>query len=181
MKGAVFIATSLDGFIARKDGGLDWLSTHSKGGEPGEDYGYQAFFESCDALLMGRRTFETVLGFGGRWPYGDKPVRVASRTLSPADVPEGLDSVRIVSGEAEEISRGLDAEGFDRVYVDGGAVVRAFLAAGLVREITLSLIPVLLGEGIPLFGPLEAELPLRHVETRSYASGLVRTRYEVRV
>ena len=168
----VFIATSLDGYIAREDGGIDWLPT---GGE--EDHGYAAFFAAMDALVIGRNTWEVVRGFGA-WPYGDKPVVVLTRR--PVVVPRELEgTVRIDSGEPREIAQRLAARGLRELYVDGGRVVQGFLAAGLVRRIVLTRVPVLLGRGIPLFGPLAGDVALRHVATRSYPSGLVQSEYEV--
>lgn len=168
----VFVATSLDGFIAREDGGIDWLPA---GGE--EDHGYAAFFASMDALVVGRNTWDLVRTFG-TWPYGDKPVVVLTRR--PVVVPRELErTVRIDSGEPREIAQRLAARGLRELYVDGGRVVQGFLAAGLVRRIVLTRVPVLLGRGIPLFGPLAGDVVLRHVATRSYANGLVQSEYEV--
>lgn len=173
MTGSVFIATSLDGFIARSDGGLDWLPT---GGE--EDYGFHGFLASVDAIIMGRKTFETVLSFGGAWPYGAKPVVVLSSR--PREIPEIRGAVlERMSGDPREIAERLDDRGLHHVYVDGGDTVRRFLDAGLVARMTITTVPVILGEGIPLFGALAKETKLRHAGTIAYASGLVRSTYEV--
>ncbi|WP_118135262.1 dihydrofolate reductase family protein [Oceanicella sp. SM1341] len=171
--GHVFIATSLDGFIARTDGSIDWLEPVQN---PEEDYGFAAFAAGMDGVVMGRATFETVLGFG-EWPY-EQPVIVLSRSLRDVAVPEGLEgrlSFRAATPEA--VFAGLARRGWSRVWVDGGQVVQSFLREGLIEEITVSRIPVLLGEGIPLFGSLPADIRLEHLETRAFPSGLVQSRY----
>ena len=174
--GQVYIAASLDGLIARRDGDLDWLM---KQATAGEDYGYDAFLDSVDGLVMGRGSYEKVLTFGD-WPY-PKPVVVLSRSLSPADLREDLaGKVRILDAAPAEIMKALSEEGWGRAYIDGGQVIQAFLRDGLISDMTLTRIPILLGDGIPLFGPLDRDIDLRHVETKAYASGLVRSRYEVR-
>lgn len=170
MKGSVFVGTSLDGFIARLDGAFDFL------GEGGEEHGYTEFFASVDALLIGRKTYETALGFGA-WPYGTKPVFVfSSRPLVPA--PAGA-VVERVSGAPAEIAAALTARGIDHVYVDGGLTIQAFLNAGLVQRLVVTRVPVLIGTGIPLFGPTTRDIRLRHVGTHAYPSGLVTSEYEV--
>ncbi len=169
MKASVFIATSLDGFIARANGDLDWLP--AGGGEP---HGYDEFIASVDALIIGRKTYETVLGFEA-WPYGEKPVFVlSSRALAPA--PAGA-VVEHMSGPPAEIVSRLTARGIEHAYVDGGITVQGFLQAGLIQRFILTRVPVLLGAGIPLFGVTGRDIPLRHVATRQYASGLVQSEY----
>ena len=171
VKASVFIATSLDGFIARANGDLDWLPP---GG--GEEHGYDAFMATVDALVIGRKTFETVLTFD-TWPYGEKPVYVLStRSLAPAH-PGAV--VERMSGAPAEIVSQLAARGVGHVYVDGGITIQRFLQAGLIQRLTITRIPVLLGTGIPLFGTLQHDIVLRHVATRQYASGLVQSDYEV--
>ena len=171
---SVYIATSLDGFIAREDGNLDWLHFDSGG----EDYGFHAFMSTVDTLLMGRKTYETVLAFG-EWPY-DKPVVVWSRTLRGGDVPAHLaGKVAITSGDPKSVLDRLAASGVRHVYVDGGQTIQAFLRAGLIQELTISHIPVLIGAGIPLFGALDSDIRLIHMETKAFASGLVQSRYRV--
>lgn len=172
--GHVFIATSLDGFIARPDGGLDWLLPFSG---QGEDHGYDAFLDRMDGIVMGRATFETVRGFGSTWPYA-KPVVVLSRTLGPQDLPEELRGrVEVAAGPPRALFGDLSARGWRRAYVDGGAVIRSCLAEGLVQEIVLSRVPVLIGTGLPLFGGTGPDLRLRHESTRAFPSGLVQSRY----
>jgi dihydrofolate reductase len=171
LKASVFIGTSLDGFIARADGGLDWLPT---GG--GEEHGYEAFIATVDALVIGRKTYETVLNFDS-WPYGEKPVFVLSTgTLAPA--PPGA-VVEHMSGPPAEILAQLAARGVQHVYVDGGITIQRFLQAGLIQRLIITRIPVLLGSGIPLFGPLQRDIVLQHVGTRQYAGGLVQSEYVV--
>ena len=171
MKGSVFIGTSLDGFIARLDGAFDFLPD---GG--GEDHGYTEFFASVDAMLIGRKTYETALGFGD-WPYGAKPVFVfSSRPLAPAPARAVVERV---SGPPAEIAAALTARGIDHVYVDGGRTIQAFLNAGLVQRLVVTRVPVLIGTGIPLFGPTTRDIRLRHVGTHAYPSGLVTSEYEV--
>lgn len=172
--GHVFIATSLDGLIARPDGGLDWLEVANSAGE---DHGYQAFMDRIDGIVMGRATFDVALRFDP-WPY-DKPLLVLSRKLDPADIPSHLaDRIAIVRSVSDALAEGRH-RGWDRVYVDGGATIRAFLDVGAISDMVITRIPVLLGTGLPLFGLLSEDLPLRHVETRSFPSGLVQSRYEV--
>ncbi|HLA11514.1 MAG TPA: dihydrofolate reductase family protein [Pyrinomonadaceae bacterium] len=171
MKISVFIGTSVDGFIARQDGGLDFLPPG--GGEP---HGYEEFMASIDALVIGRNTFETVLAFE-TWPYGEKPVFVLStRKLAPA--PHGA-IVEHMSGEPAEIVARLDARRIGHIYVDGGMTIQRFLRAGLIQRLIITRVPVLIGAGIPLFGETDRDVILKHVMTRQYASGLVQSEYEI--
>lgn len=169
------MATSLDGYVARRDGGLDWLMKQKT---EGEDHGYDAFMASVDGLVMGRGSFETVLSFD-KWPYA-KPVVVMSHSLTDDDIPEALESrVRLSDLSPDDLMRQLESEGWTRVYVDGGKIVQSFLRAGLIADITLTRIPILIGEGRPLFGDLERDIDLEHIATRAYPSGLVRSEYRV--
>lgn len=173
MTASVFIATSLDGFIARADGGLDWLPM---GGE--EAHAFYEFLAGVDAVVMGRKTFETVLSFEGAWPYGAKPVVVLSG--APFEIPTIAGAaIERMSGDPRRISEALAGRGLHHLYVDGGDTVRRFLEAGLVERMTITTVPVLLGDGIPLFGALARDVKLRHAGTVAYPSGLVRTTYEV--
>ena len=171
---SVFIAASLDGFIARENGDVDWLSGFD-GAEAGEDYGYRAFMETVDALVMGRGTHDTVRTFGA-WPYGETPVVVL--TSRPVDLPAGA-PVEAMAGAPAEIVERLAARGARHLYVDGGKTIQAFLEAGLIQRLILTRIPMLIGTGIPLFGPLSRDVRLRHVETRTFDSGLVQSTYHV--
>jgi dihydrofolate reductase len=173
MKASVFVGTSVDGFIARADGALDWLPP---GG--GEEHGYEAFLATVDALVIGRKTFETVLTFDA-WPYGEKPVFVLStRPLAPA--PAGA-LVERMSGPPAEIASQLAARGIGHVYVDGGITIQGFLQAGLIQRLIITRVPILIGAGIPLFGATQQDIALRHVATQQYASGLVQSEYAVGV
>lgn len=170
---SVFMALSLDGFIARPDDGLDWLPQP----ESGEDYGYTRFIETVDTVLMGRNTFEQVLTFP-EYPYADRHVVVL--TTRPLALPAHLaGKVQWMQGEPAQILARLAEQGARHVYVDGGETVRRFLRAGLIQEMILTRVPVLLGRGIPLFGDLDGEIPLEHVETVVYPHGLVQSRYRV--
>lgn len=173
MNASVFIATSLDGFIARPNGDLDWL--HGDGAEGGP-HGYDEFIATVDALVIGRKTYETVLAFE-TWPYGGKPVFVLStRALAPA--PPGA-VVEHMSGDPADIVSRLAARGIGHIYVDGGITIQRFLRAGLIQRLIVNRIPVLIGAGIPLFGELSRDIRLRHVTTRQYAGGLVQSEYVV--
>ena len=173
---SVFIATSLDGFIARKDGGLDWLPG-SDGTTNGEDHGYQAFFAAVDTLVMGRNTYELVLTFG-EWPYQGKRVIVLSRHYSKELQPLA-DGVTGTSASPIELVHYLEQSGAKHVYVDGGKTIQSFLRAGLIQDMTITRVPVLLGEGIPLFGELAQDIKLQHESTKTFQSGLVQSTYKV--
>ena len=173
MLASVFIGVSVDGFIARLDGRFDFLP------ETPEEHGYQAFFDSVDALLIGSGTLETVLAFE-TWPYADKRVIVlSSRPLDLAKVRARGAVIEQMSGEPREIVAKLDARGVKHAYIDGGITVQRFLRAGLIQRLIITRVPVLIGTGRPLFGPLDADVKLRHIGTRSYASGLVTSEYAV--
>jgi dihydrofolate reductase len=170
VKASVFIGTSLDGFIARPNGDLDFLPPG--GGEP---HGYDEFMATVDALVIGRNTFETVLTFDA-WPY-EKPVFVLStRPLAPAP-PDAV--VERMSGTPAEIVSQLAGRGIQHIYVDGGITIQRFLQAGLVQRLIITRVPVLIGSGIPLFGALQRDITLTHVATRQYASGLVQSEYVI--
>lgn len=172
---SVFIATSLDGFIARPDGGLDWLERANTEVPPGEDCGYQAFMASVDVLVMGRLTYEKVLSFG-EWPYAGKRVVVLTSAdqLRPAAAP---DAVERSNEPPRQLLARLHAEGCRHVYLDGGLTIQGFLREGLVDELTITSIPILLGSGRPLFGPLDTEMPFRLQASRSFAFGFVQNTY----
>jgi len=172
MKISVFVGASVDGFIARPDGALDFLPPG--GGEP---HGYDEFIATVDALVIGRKTYETVLGFEA-WPYGTKRVVVlSSRPLDLSVVRDGV--VEQMGGAPADIVAKLAATGAQHLYVDGGITVQGFLRAGFVTRLVITRVPVLIGDGIPLFGSLPHDVRLRHVSTRAYPSGLVQSEYEV--
>jgi dihydrofolate reductase len=169
---SVFIGTSVDGFIARPNGDIDFLPPG--GGEP---HGYAEFMASIDALVIGRKTFETVLGFAS-WPYGGKRVVVlSSHPVDLSMVRGGI--VEQMAGPPAEIVSRLATSGAHHLYVDGGITIQRFLRAGLVQHLIITRVPVLIGEGIPLFGTLPHDIRLRHVTTQHYPSGLVKTEYQV--
>ena len=172
---SVFIATSLDGFISRLDGSIDWLIEANRAVPEGEDCGYRAFFDTVDVLVMGRHTFDQVLTFDP-WPYGGRKVVVlTSRPLGPV-LPPGVSS----SAEPPDaLLRRLAAEGARHVYIDGGETIRSFLAGGLIDRITTTVIPILLGSGRPLFGALPAEQWLSLVSSKAYPFGFVQSTYRV--
>ncbi len=140
----------------------------------GEPHGYDEFIASVDALVIGRKTFETVLTFD-TWPYGEKPVFVLS-TRALASAPAAA-VVERMSGDPAEIVSKLDARGIRHVYVDGGITIQRFLQAGLIQRLIITRVPVLIGAGIPLFGAIPRDILLKHVGTRQYASGLVQSEY----
>lgn len=169
---SVFIGTSVDGFIARPNGAFDFLP--ADGGEP---HGYNEFIASVDALVIGRKTFETVLAFPS-WPYGDKRVVVlSSQPLDLSGVRGGV--VEQMSGSPAGIVARLAESGAHHLYIDGGITIQRFLRAGLIQRLIITRVPVLIGQGIPLFGSLPHDVKLRHVMTRHYPSGLVQSEYEV--
>lgn len=180
MKASVYIATSLDGFIARKDGSLDWLtgSVDSEAeSESQEDFGFGEFMNSVDVLVMGRNTYQLVVR-SGQWPYGDKRVIVLSNSLAKLDE-KTPKTVELRAAPPQELYRELETSGARQLYVDGGKTIQGFLAAGLINELILTRIPVLLGTGIPLFGPLERDIQLRHIETHAFDNSFVQSKYEV--
>jgi dihydrofolate reductase len=171
MKASVFVGTSLDGFIARADGAFDFLP--SGGGEP---HGYDEFMATVDALVIGRNTYETVLALGA-WPYGAKPTFVLStRPLAPAPVGAVVERM---SGSPVEVVSQLVIRGIQHAYVDGGITIQRFLQAGLIQRLTITRVPVLVGTGIPLFGTVPHDITLKHIATHQYASGLVKSEYEI--
>jgi dihydrofolate reductase len=174
--GHVFIATSLDGYISRLDGDTSWLSGAST---DGEDHGYERFIASVDAIVMGSGTFEKVLTFD-EWPYR-KHVIVMSQSLRSDTIPAALSrKVHITSDAPKATLEKMSKQGWRRAYIDGGQVIQSFLRAGLIDDIIVTRVPLLLGNGRPLFGPLHRDVKLDHVETTAFPSGLVQSRYRVR-
>jgi len=172
MKLSAFCGVSVDGFLARPNHALDFLHTGEQ-----EPHGFDEFYSSVDVVVIGRKTFEVVLTFG-KWFYGKKPVVVlSSRPLDFSPVKGGV--VERMSGEAAEIVAQLKARGFKHAYMDGGITIQRFLAAGLIDRLVITRVPVLIGEGIPLFGPVPHDIVLRHVATRCYRGGLVQSEYQI--
>src|ERR1700694_3790051 len=169
---SVFVGTSLDGFIARRNGDFDFLP--AEGGEP---HCYSEFIGSADALVLGRKTFETALTFEA-WPYGDKRVVVlSSRPVDLAPARGGF--VEQMAGPPSEIVSRLAASGAHHLYVDGGITIQRFLQAGLIQRLIITRVPVLIGDGVPLFGTLPRDIRLHHVATRHYPSGLVQSAHAI--
>lgn len=175
VKTSVYVATSLDGFIARPDGELDWLESIEQ--VEGEDFGFAEFIESIDVLVMGRTTYEAVRGFDVPWPY-DKPVVVLAS--SPVEIPDELaDSVRWSNADPATLLEELRRLAMSHVYVDGGKTIQSFLRAGLIDQLIITRVPILIGQGIPLFGALDSDIDLEHIATSSYTNGLTQSTYEV--
>ena len=169
---SVFVGASVDGFIARADDSLDFLP--EGGGEP---HGYDEFIASVDVIVIGRKTFEKVLTLGP-WHYGSKRVVVLSSR--PVDLSAAVGGVvEQMAGPPADIVLQLAASGARHLYVDGGITIQGFLRAGLIQRLIVTRVPVLIGEGIPLFGSLPKDIPLRHVQTQHYAGGLVKTEYQI--
>jgi dihydrofolate reductase len=177
---SVFCGMSVDGFIARRNGSFDFLD--AGGNVP---HGYDEFIAGIDAILMGRNTFETVMNMGlEQWPYGKKRVVVLSHrsldfsgSITKSAVAEGL--LTQMSGEPAKIVAQLAATGSHNLYVDGGITVQEFLRAGAIDRIIVSRVPVLIGEGIPLFGTVPKDILLEHVATKQFKGGLVQSEYRV--
>ena len=172
MKTFIYIAASLDGFIARKDGNLDWLDEIPNPGK--DDFGFNEFMQKIDAVVMGKNTYEKVMTFK-KWPYL-KPVFILSSTIK--SIPDELKKkVEIMKGNPKHILDSLSDAGFNNFYIDGGATIRNFLKEDLIDELIITRIPVLLGDGIPLFQTLPHELKFEHVKTDVYNNGLVKSHY----
>lgn len=175
ISGHVFIATSLDGFIARTDGDIDWLATRS---DQTEDHGYNEFIEGMDGIVMGRGTYEKVLSFEA-WPY-TKPVVVLSQSLLQSSLPENLKGkVRFINLLPKDTMSLLASEGWKKVYVDGGQVVQSFIRDNLIEEMVITVVPVLIGSGRTLFGSLRGDVSLSLLKTKSFSSGLVQLTYRI--
>lgn len=172
MKASVFVGTSVDGFIARHNGDFDFLP--EGGGEP---HGYSEFIASVDVLVIGRNTFDKVLTFDA-WPYDDMRVVVLSNRAIDTSAVRGA-RIERMSGSPQEITDRLCADGTQHAYIDGGITVQQFLRAGLIQRLVITRVPVLVGDGIPLFGSLLHDVRLRHISTHAYASGLVKSEYEI--
>lgn len=177
MRVSVFCGTSVDGFLARPDDIFDFL----KAGE-GVPHGFVEFLRSVDVVVMGRRTFEVVRGLGHFELYGKKPLIVlSSRPLDLSSIQGSNKQTKIeqMAGTPQEIIKQLEARGFRHMYLDGGITIQRFLKEGLVDRIIVTRVPVLIGQGVPLFGPLLHDVALRHVTTRSYKGGLVQSKYVI--
>ncbi len=173
-KNIVFIAKSIDGYIADKNNGLDWL--HSIPNPDQLDFGYERHINQIDAIVMGRTTFETVSNFDFEWPY-KVPVFVLSRTLN--SIPDDYkDKVELVQGTLSEILEKIHQKGYNHLYIDGGATIQSFLNEDLIDELIITTIPVLLGGGSPLFSELTKDLKFTHIETVIFLKELVQSHYK---
>ncbi len=173
MKCKVFIATSVDGFIAKKDGNIEWLNEVPN--PEGIDYGYSDFMKNIDAVVMGRNTYEKVLSFN-QWPY-DKPVFVLSQTLKSNEI-KFPSKVEVLDKDVKDVVWELSSRGYKTLYIDGGITIQSFLKEDLIDEMIITKIPILLGEGIPLFGHTGKEGAFELVESKSFVSGIVQNRYK---
>ena len=164
---------SVDGFLARPDDTFDFLLAGEQ-----VPHGFEEFLASVDVVVMGRRTFEVVLKLGYLATYGEKPMMVlSSRPLDFSCVKGG--NLEQISGEPAGIVKQLESRGFKHAYIDGGITIQRFLASGLIDRLVITRVPVLIGQGVPLFGPLPRDISLRHAATRSYNGGLVQSEYEI--
>lgn len=170
---SVFCGISVDGFLARRDHRVDFLDTAGQ-----EPHGFDEFYGSVDVIVMGRNTYEFVVSYG-QWPYGKKKavVVLSSRAIDFSWIKEG--DVEQMSGEPEAIVAQLQTKGYRHAYIDGGVTIQRFLSAGFIDRMTISRVPVLIGSGMPLFGPVPHDIPLRHVASRTFRGGLVQDEYEI--
>jgi len=176
MKVSAFIATSLDGYIARPNGDINWLMEADKS-DGKEDYGYKEFSDTVDCMIMGRNSMEKVMSFP-EWPYEGKRVVVLSNTLNEAP-PQLQDKIELYSGSLIELVKKLEKDQCKRIYIDGGKTIQSFINDNLITDITITKIPILLGEGLSLFGMTKKDIKLKHTVTKSYPSGFVKSTYEV--
>lgn len=169
MPNIVYIATSLDGYIADKDNNIEWL--HDIPNPDGDDFGYQAFIDDIDALIIGRNTLDTIMGFDCDWPYS-KPVFVLSNTM--VTVPQSyVGKVSLIKGDLTTVIKELNHAGFNNLYIDGGVTIQNFLKEDLIDELRITTIPILLGAGVSLFGELASPLKFKHVKAQRYLDCLV--------
>jgi dihydrofolate reductase len=173
LKISVYIAASLDGFIARKNGNIDWLPP---GNDGSEDYGYAEFMSTMDHIVMGRNSFEKALTFN-EWPYDKKVIVLTSRNLPLP--PKLVDKVEAHHLSPIELIHEMNIRGAAGIYLDGGITIQRFLREGLVDEMTITIIPILIGNGLPLFGPLEKDVNLELIKSQSFKNGFVQNKYKV--
>jgi len=173
MTNSVYIASSLDGYIATPKGGIEWLNTFPNPSE--SDYGYHEFIEGIDAIVMGRKTFEMVSSFSP-WPYSQK-VFVLSNSLKEIR-PELVDKAEVVSGDLKTIIKKLHKDGYQNLYVDGGKTIQSFLKKNLIDELIITKLPILLGDGIPLFSAQDQKVKFEHCSTEVFEGGIVKSHYK---
>lgn len=183
MKCSVYIATSTDGYIATPDGGVDWLYTAGKldVDMTAEDMGFKSFMDSIDCMIMGRKTMEIISSMDlspDQWVYGDIPIIVLSHTIT--EPPENLRrKVTLYSGDIEDLIIKLEKEGFKHAYIDGGSVITSFLNLKRIDEMTITKAPLLLGEGIPLFGKIMQKVILENPKVVTYKNDFIQIKYSV--
>ena len=184
MKCSVYIATSADGYIATLDGGVDWLQTagNMEADMGSEDLGYQFFMESVDCMIMGRKCMEMISSMNlapEQWPYGDAHIVVLSNSIKES--PENLrGKVEMYSGDIRDLINELEQKGLEHAYIDGGSTITAFLNLQLINEMTITQVPVLLGEGVPLFGKIDSVINLENAEASAYPNGYIQIKYDVK-
>jgi dihydrofolate reductase len=174
MTNIVYIATSTDGFIATKDGGIDWLMEVPN--PDNSDYGFAEFIDSIDALVMGRKTYEKVLSFDCEWPYSKK-VFVLSNSLKNID-PSVEGKADVIKGALKNVIKKLNDNGYKNLYIDGGATIQSFLKENLIDEMIITSVPATLGEGIPLFKNKDHESKFKLDSTKTYENGMVKNHYK---
>lgn len=183
MKCSVYIATSVDGFIAKSDGNVDWLHTAGdlEADMGTEDMGFASYMDSVDCMVMGRKCMEMISSMNltpAQWVYGDMKIIVLSNSVKEA--PDNLKGkVEMYSGDLNELISSLEKEGLKHAYIDGGTTIQSFINLRLINEITITRIPVLLGEGIPLFGKTFKDIKLEKAEAKSYANDFIQVKYSV--
>ena len=178
VKVSVFIGTSLDGFIARENGDIDWLDDANKQVTLGEDFGFKSFLESVDQIIMGRKTFDQVMNFDN-WPYSNtKMIVLTSKNI---EIPEKLRETVTTSNTSspEQLIKELSDQSINHIYIDGGIVIQDFLSARLVDEITVTIVPILIGKGKSFSGLLSQDLSLQHLKTTVYSFGFVQNKYKI--
>jgi len=181
LKISVYIACSLDGYIARSNGDLDWLENNPPK-DPKEDFGYHKFIKNIDCLIMGRNSFEKVCSFDVGWPYSNLPCYILSTTLTQNDIPENiqtLGSVEVKNITPVDLVKELSKQDYKHLYIDGGKTIQNFLQHGLIDEITITQIPALLGNGIPLFATSHQEFRLKLLSSRTFENGFVQSSYQI--
>lgn len=176
MSNIVFIATSIDGYIAKENGSIDWLNEFAENGS--SDFGYSQLISRVDAIVMGRNTYEKVLELTNEWPYSKKVFVLSNSLKEPKK--ELADKVEVVSGELKDILSNIKSSGFENLYIDGGQVIQQFLREYLIDELILTRMPILLGGGISLFGDLKESIKPEHCSTEVHSCGIIQTRYFIK-
>ena len=183
MKCSVYIATSADGYIATPDGGVDWLHTagNLEADMGSEDMGFQSFMDSVDCMIMGRKCMEMISSMNltpKQWVYGDMRIVVLSNTVK--EPPENLrGKVEMYSGDIQDLIVKLESSGFKHAYIDGGSTITSFINLKLINEMTITKAPVLLGEGIPLFGKINKSVKLENAKASAFPNDFIQIKYSV--